>query len=352
MNNGYSGIVNLYPVSHDDYHYYSMDVKQYIEMWKPDLVYNSNDFFTSSIVAEYHKEKKFLFANYGVIDGDDAGKAYSDIIKEIDVPITPSQYGYNIIRQINTNAMYIPHGIDTQVFRPIPDCKKKFGLENYFVFGSSNRNIHRKQYVNILKAFASLKNMGIKDIRFFAICDPRDGMGVDLFAWAKHYGLTIGTSGSYDIVLHPQKGNMLFPLNEGLLAEAYNSWDIHLSASYAEGFGLTTMESQACGVPSVICDNSANTELVKGHGWLYPTLKGSDGEEIFMPSTIGNVTYGYSHPDFGAMKLAMLDAYNHRDMVKEYGAKSYLFAQNYSWSKVLPQWDKLLDKIVPQYHQP
>jgi len=145
--------------------------------------------------------------------------------------------------------------------------------------------------------------------------------------------------------LNPNYMNILNPLTDELLVESYNSFDVLLSASMSEGFGLPTLEAMACGVPSIMPDNSANTELVKGHGWLYLTVKNIDGSSAFVTPTLFDVTYGYEMPDYAAMEIAMIDAYRKTEMVKNFSRLSLETAKKYDWNRVLPLWDQVLDKV-------
>jgi glycosyltransferase involved in cell wall biosynthesis len=46
----------------------------------------------------------------------------------------------------------------------------------------------------------------------------------------------------------------------------YSSFDVFLGTSMGEGFGIPTVEAQACGVPVIVSDFAASAELV-GDGW-------------------------------------------------------------------------------------
>ena len=51
-----------------------------------------------------------------------------------------------------------------------------------------------------------------------------------------------------------------------VLAALYTAMDVYLGISYGEGFGVGTIEAQACGVPVIVSDICASSELV-GDGW-------------------------------------------------------------------------------------
>lgn len=331
----------------------AQSVAQYAQQWKPDLIYNSNDFFTSTEMVK--NKNGFKYCNYGIIDGPGCAKCYQEIIKGIDIPVTPSMYGYQQLKEVTDQGLYIPHGVNTQLYKPSQYSKEilkdKYGLAGKFVYGCANRNIWRKQYPNILRAFANLKHVhGIKDIAMFIISDPYDPAGNNFVNWAAFLGLTISNDPAKpaDIMLHPRNSNILFCLSDEQLAEAYNTFDVMVSASMSEGFGLCTIEAQACGTPVIICDNTANTELVKGHGWLYPTAKGADGNPILIPPTIRDITYWYEQPDYSAMEMCMRDAYHSSALVNKYSKDALAFARGYDWGTVLPKWDQVLARCQPQ----
>jgi glycosyltransferase involved in cell wall biosynthesis len=58
------------------------------------------------------------------------------------------------------------------------------------------------------------------------------------------------------------------------MAEIYSSFDVLLGTSRGEGFGLPGIEAQACGVPVILSNWTAQTELVTGEAW-----NGSIGSE-------------------------------------------------------------------------
>jgi len=81
-----------------------------------------------------------------------------------------------------------------------------------------------------------------------------------------------------------------YPFPHDKMAAIYSSLDVLLAPSAGEGFGIPVVEAQACGVPVIVSDFSAQPELV-GAGWLvkgqrYRTAIGAyqvrpDVEDIF-----------------------------------------------------------------------
>ena len=75
------------------------------------------------------------------------------------------------------------------------------------------------------------------------------------------------SSGSTRRVLVVDQYRYLFePFAPEEMAAIYASLDVLLNASMGEGFGLTVLEAQACGVPAIVTDFTAMREVC-GAGW-------------------------------------------------------------------------------------
>lgn len=346
------GVIGLFPPYTRD-QFATESTINWIEREKPDMVYNSNDFFTSKPLVKRRKDVKqpFFLVNYGVIDAVGSADSYKEIIDGINVPVTPSKFGFEQLKKVSDRAMYIPHGVDLELYHPIlPEerqtLREKYGLQNKFVYGIVNRNIVRKQIPLIYQSFANLKNVhGLKDIVLLAITDPYDTSGYNLMDWAKKYNLDWSWNWApASVMYHPQHMNYIMSLSEPELSQAYRLFDVMVSSTMSEGFGLSTLESAACGTPSIMPNHSANIELVEGHGWLTKTLKMSNNVDAIISSNQAEVEYGYPFPDQYDIEMAMLDAYNNREKLADYSKKGVEFAKDYDWFKVLPLWDQVLEK--------
>jgi len=57
-------------------------------------------------------------------------------------------------------------------------------------------------------------------------------------------------------------------IGQDVLAGLYTAMDVLLATSYGEGFGVATIEAQACGTPVIGSNFAATAELVSDDGWL------------------------------------------------------------------------------------
>jgi glycosyltransferase involved in cell wall biosynthesis len=354
LQNKSCGELELWP-PHTMDQYATMSTVHHAVAWKPDLIYASNDIFSCAELVTHKKVildngSKFFLSNYGVIDSDTAGDFFSSILQQIDVPVTPSKFGYNQTSRINPNSLYIPHGVNLNIYKlsalPKEIIKMKYSCAGKFIFGAVNRNVSRKMYGMIFKAFSILKHVHkLNNIVLYCVTDPTDKFGENFFELARIHNLTISWKNQpADVMIHPHHQSHVISLDEPTLAEAYNMFDVLVSASVGEGFGLSTLEGAACGTPSIMCRHSANVELVDGHGWLYPTIKLSNGDELRFRSAVKETAYDFPLPDSYELEKAMLDSYNNSEKLRDYSKKCIDFAQQYSWTNVLKLWDTVLER--------
>jgi glycosyltransferase involved in cell wall biosynthesis len=178
--------------------------------------------------------------------------------------------------------------------------------------------------------------------------DPYDPMQisggkVNMFTHAKEIGLNDH--------LYPQKGCPKchlfftgFPFYSGIpqpqLNSVYNSFDVHAMSTTGEGFGITTIEAMACGVPSVVTDYTTTQELLVDNGRCGEPVKW----DTFICGGYNTKRVLPSEDEF----LKKLDKlYNNELLRKQYsqiGREKAL--KYYSLQAVMPQWSQLINEIL------
>ena len=169
-----------------------------------------------------------------------------------DIIATISKVTDDIVRTISpeVECHYIPHAIPDNQFFPLPEDEVKKARKAHFpnmkedtmlVFWNS-RNARRKQPGAIIWWFKEfLDRVGQDKAVLLMHTNPKDPNGPDLEAIIKELGLDDGR------VLFSSHG--VPPEHLRLM---YNMADVTVSASDAEGFGLSTLESLNCGTPIIV----------------------------------------------------------------------------------------------------
>ena len=147
---------------------------------------------------------------------------------------------------------YVPHGINSKMFHPIPSDdevlkkrrKELFNNKNYnFVIFYNSRNVQRKRTSNIILAYrAFCDNLSKEDAKKCALVlhtEVRQDAGTDLIAVKE------ALCPEYDVIFSTAK----YPPED--LNILYNLADITINLSSNEGFGLSTAESIMAGTPII-----------------------------------------------------------------------------------------------------
>lgn len=298
---------------------------------------------TERVVEELRRSAGVVWVLLYFIDADRGRAALPartiSRLKAPDLAVVQSRYGRDVTRASGVSANYIPVGVDTSLFRPPEDkdnAKRALGYEGQFVILCDARNQIRKQLPRTLEIFRRFA-AGKDDVRLHLLCDPYDPAArtdkyyynilsdVELLGLDEKVRFTKGMS----IYRGPSRAR---------LAALYQAADVHLLTSFAEGFGMPTLQAAAAGVVPLAPAYAANRELVKGHGELI-RVRGFVRIERGWRCALVDV-------DDAVARLERL--YQDRSLLKSKAQAARRFAEAYDWEQVVRQWHDLLEREVPR----
>ena len=278
---------------------------------------------------------------------------WANCLAKADIVMAYSRFGYNQVLQHFPHFMvrYIPHGVDAEgTFKP---CTKKermhfrdaWGIpRKKFVFLFLGANMgERKNIMQLLYTFKKFSE-NHEDALLYLYTNMFTGYptGYDIASLAEELGIP-------SKVMGPAFNTMLDSVEDEDLAQLYNCADVTINPSLGEGFGMSILESQACGTPVIATDNSSMHELVEGHGWLVETVP----EDMWVDYPVWVPTLQhFTVPNLSHLLACMEDAYNNPDKRKEYGRKSREFAEQYDWAQIMPEWEALIKELTQTRGQP
>lgn len=180
-----------------------------------------------------------------------------------DLIVSISKVTHDIVNTVSPEVenIYLPHSVDTKVFNILDEDfvkqakQQHFGKngDKRFRFFWNNRNARRKMSGSVLWWFNEwAEKVGPQDVQLIMHTDPKDPNGQDLEAIMSEIGAMDGR-----IMLSKNK----MAAND--LALLYNLVDCTINISDAEGFGLATLESLACGTPILVNMTGGLQEQVK-----------------------------------------------------------------------------------------
>lgn len=266
----------------------------HIRIYKPDVVITLADLWNVFYLTNMRREHDFKWMQWMPIDGlSIAGRKWSSQYNNVDVMVAMSDFGYDELQRGRnrwieelgrdeppTKLEKIYHGVPTSIFRPYGDEHKlslrrnyswlddfhhttpirdefiKGGklLEDYFIFGVVARNQHRKNYPELLQAWANFAEEN-ENVLLWIHASPADPAGMNLYYITDQLGCS-------DSVIFSDSVSKWYGKSSAEMADIYNLFDCHFLPTAGEGFGIPTVEAMACGLPVAVSKFTTGNELL------------------------------------------------------------------------------------------
>lgn len=206
------------------------------------------------------------------VDSEPIPAAVAAKVQKTDYRIVFTKFGEQQTNMAGMDCYYVPHGVDTKIYKPVPqsEAREKMKLDDdMFIVGmvAANKGTpSRKAFPENLAAFAQFKRKHRNSLLYLHTCMAANGEngGVNLPEYCNYLGLKIGRD-----VLFVDQYAYHIGLPEPYMVNAYSAMDVLLMSTMGEGFGIPTVEAQACGCPVIVGDWTAHSELCFG-GWKIP----------------------------------------------------------------------------------
>ena len=248
---------------------------------------------------------------------------------------------------------YLPHAVDPAIFRKFKDAESlelakttrnqilnsstgETANKNKKIFFWNNRNARRKQSGTLIWWFKEfLDDVGHDKATLLMHTDARDPHGQDLPHLIEHLGVDKG-----QVLLSTTKVD---PAN---LAVMYNVADYTINISDAEGFGLATLESLACGSPIIVnMTGGLQEQVTDGEDWFGWGIQPSS------KAVIGSLEVPYIYEDridqkdfHETLKKALnLSPAKYKKMSAK-GQKHV--TKNYNFETYKERWVKIMDDLI------
>jgi glycosyltransferase involved in cell wall biosynthesis len=203
-----------------------------------------------------------LWASWFPVDQQPCPPMVARISRTADYPITYSQFGQDEALDAGiTNCRYIPHGVETGVFKPgdKAEARRRLGVpeDRYLVsMVAANKGFpSRKAFPENLEAFARFRKRHPEALLYLHTLASQANQGLDMFE------LLAALEIPQDAVFFVNQPKSILGLPPEYMARIYQASDCLLAASQGEGFGIPLVEAQACSCPVISTDWSSMTEL-------------------------------------------------------------------------------------------
>jgi len=181
--------------------------------------------------------------------------------------IAMSEFGHKQLSDVGFESTYIPHAIDTTIFKPMDKLEARtmvnFPHDKFIVgmFMANKGSPSRKRFDQQIRAFAMFTRSH-PDSMLYIHSDITGHGGDDLNRLIELAETQFAVKLNVRFVNQYRYGASMVSANE--IATLMNACDIVSNATGGEGFGVPIIEAQACGTPVIVTDFSAMPELVVG----------------------------------------------------------------------------------------
>ena len=283
----------------------------------------------------------------------------SQFYRSTDEVVAISKVTHNILQAVapSVPSRYLPHAVNGAHFykykeaadkAKITELRRRILVESAIpkyqnvsktLFFWNNRNARRKQSGTMVWWFKEwLDKVGHDKATLLMHTDAQDPHGQDLPHLIEHLDISEG-----QILLSTNKVDAVD------LAAMYNAADFTINISDAEGFGLATLESLACGTPIIVnMTGGLQEQVTNGKDWFGWGIQPSS------KAVIGSLSVPYiyedriSQADFEKALSSALNASKkaYNKMSKE-GMKHV--AENYNFEKFEREWIETMDNFVKEH---
>jgi len=322
---------------------------------KPDILFIFTDprFFTWLFDMEDEIRQVCPIVWWHVWDNYPYPKFNSAYYESTDLINCHSHMTYTMIEEkFPDKTNFVPHSLPDNLFfklteEQIQQHKTNIlgeGMEDHFVGIWVNRNAKRKRPSDLLQSFACFldeleKQHGHRKAILIMHTEPLDNEGPNLFKVTELLGIQDKVSFSRERIEF-EKMNVL-----------YNICDFTINTSYAEGFGLSTLESMMTGTAIIAPKTGGLTRQVVDHR---DDSHNGVALDVDLKTLVGSQSVPYIYEDYTDNKnfaKAMMKLYNIKSKDEKAWKSLSNKVQNYAksefgYEKTVNLWhETMLDTI-------
>jgi D-inositol-3-phosphate glycosyltransferase len=317
------------------------------DIWKPDVIVIQNDpwnfpAYRQVLTTEdetYHGE----YANVPVVGivAVDGRNIDGSALNDLDLAIFWTEFGLEEARKggFTKPGTVVSLGVDREVYFPESRkaAREAIGIpsafHDSFIIGNVNRNQPRKRWDLTLQYFADwVKSRKLDDVYLYLHTAPTGDTGVRVQQYAAYLGIVDR------IMLRTPP--VWYGVPEEELRHTYNAFDLSMTTTQGEGFGLTTLEAMACGIPTV------GPRWSGLESWAEPAMKLIPCSSLAIGPPYVNVVGGIA--DEGEYILALDEFYYDPSVRIKHSQAGLRLVQDerFDWANIGTGYTKLLNYVL------
>lgn len=255
---------------------------------------------------------------------------------------------YEICKQdFPEKTNFLPHALPSDLFRPLTAEQRKIKRaeilgtkkDNFTLFWV-NRNARRKRPADVIEAWSifrrKIEGEGRSDATLLMHTDPLDQEGPNLYEVTKLFGVQDSVVFSTERVDFEKMNDL------------HNVSDACINISYAEGFGLATLEAMQCGRPVIAAMTGGLTRQVVDHR---DNSENGVALPIEFKTCVGSQVVPYIYEDYvsnettaAAIEKLYRMSPNEREALGE-KASAYVKSE-FDYQRTIDMWHETMNKTI------
>jgi glycosyltransferase involved in cell wall biosynthesis len=234
----------------------------------------------------------------------------------------------------------VPLGVDLDLFGPVDrqDARRIAcppGVpEDAFIVGVVGRNQPRKRLDLTIAYFADwVTRYNVDDAWLYLHVAPTGERSCDVLSLVHYHGVQ-----SRVVLSEPDIG---LGLPSGQMPAIYSAFDVYLSTTQGEGWGLPTLEAMACGVPCIVPDWSGLGSWTEDAAMKVAC----DSTALTAPMNAKAYTVG-GVPSAKAVVWALNITYRNPDHREHLRERGLVMATRYPWMATGVRFRQVLEGVV------
>lgn len=324
---------------------------------EPDVVVSLNDpqVLLSMLLDNQYDDQQILLRYRPILsyipdDGTNLPPTWTTMVPKITNVVAMSKHGQSHYQP----SKLVYHGVDHEMFWPIGekpkitstgrvcrtkgDCKDAFGIpRDTFLVGRIDTNSGRKDYAALVKALWPVMERHSNVSAWFHCADKAPGVGLRFQSMLLRNDKVKPERFYFPDLHNTFEGWPIEDINVLLSA-----FDVFVSTSRGEGFGLGLAEAAACGIPIIAQNVSAIPEVVGPGGILL-----EPDRLITVPSGEDNWL-----PDIDAFTDAIERVYSSAGLRRDLGEQGAQHVrESFSWDVAASKFDEYISELA-KYQPP
>ncbi|MGH3089579.1 MAG: glycosyltransferase family 4 protein [Rubrobacteraceae bacterium] len=317
--------------------------REFVEKHRPEVVFLVNDLWILGKYARVLSGLRTRIVCYCPLDGKIADDSLIEPLAAFDRLVVYTRFARREFERAAgrggfslPDATIIPHGVDTDVFRPLSKEERLAARRNLlpneahepFIVLNANRPQPRKRVDLTIEGFALFarsKPPNVKLCLHHAVANPEERQ--EILRLAEFHGI------SERLIVSDA------PATDEKLNEIYNASDVGINTAMGEGWGLVSFEHAATGAAQIVPRHSACAELWK------------DAAEFLEPANT-------LVPDFSILEMqtvspkgiaaALERLYVDHEYRREMSRAAFRNATRpeYRWDEISRRWRRLFDEVA------